>query len=845
MPVAVFRTRLIQRGLSRYLWRHPWQLALAVLGIALGVAVVLAVDLANSSARKSFQQASEQLTGRATHRISGVTGTVPDGIYVRLRLELGMRASAPVISAYVSGLDGRQYQLLGVDPLAEAQFRDYLTADQTTATSGRIDILALLSEPDRAVFPPEHADTDQLTVQSGSQQWVLQAAGHFTDPALSGLIVTDIATAQVLLNRIGQLSHIDLMLPAGRAGEALAAQVEAILPADLRLEPAAANDQTTLNMSAAFSLNLTAMSLLALLVGVFLIYNTMSFTVVQRRQLLGMLRALGVTRRELFGVVLIESLVLGLIGTVLGVVLGIWLGSMLVQLVTRTINDLYYVLSVSEYFISFSSLAKGIVLGLGASIVAALLPAREAATAPPGVTLSRAALETRWRASLPRQLVTGSVLLAAGGVILVLTEGLIGGFGGLFTMMLGFAVLTPSLIILLVYLLQPLCRGLVSAMAVRGIAKHLSRTGVAVAALMIAFAATVGVGVMVDSFRSGVIIWLQDLLTADVYITPVNEGEGARSELLPEVIEKLRQQDSVEALSLYRGRSIRYQDQPAVILALEPARQTWDGYRFVSGEPATAWQAFSSGQGVLITEPLAYRQALRVGDSMQLPAPVGALNIPVLGIIYDYGSEHGRIVLPMTTYRHYWADDSVGSVAVYATPESKGEQSLAAMREHLQSQLGPLQALQFRSSAAIYQRSLEVFERTFTITGVLRILAIVVAFVGMLSALMALLLERGREFAVLRALGMTPRQIDGLVVLQTGLMGLIAGVLAIPVGLWLAWILINVINRRSFGWSLPFEINPMLLVQAVLLAVLAALLAVIYPLWRQRRIQIAGELREE
>ena len=140
MPVAVFRTRLIQRGLSRYLWRHPWQLALAVLGIALGVAVVLAVDLANSSARKSFQQASEQLTGRATHRISGVTGTVPDGIYVRLRLELGMRASAPVISAYVSGLDGRQYQLLGVDPLAEAQFRDYLAADQTTATSGRIDI---------------------------------------------------------------------------------------------------------------------------------------------------------------------------------------------------------------------------------------------------------------------------------------------------------------------------------------------------------------------------------------------------------------------------------------------------------------------------------------------------------------------------------------------------------------------------------------------------------------------------------------------------------------------------------------------------------------------------------
>ena len=831
---------LIQYGLSRHLWRHPWQLALAVLGIALGVAVVLAVDLANASARKSFQIASQQLSGRATHRIVSSSGGVPEDFYIRLRVEFGLDSIAPVLNGYVSGLDGRQYQLLGVDPLAEGQFRDY-TELASRQDGTRLDLLALLIEPDRAVFPPEHRADDQLDIQIGQYTKTLRAAGYLSDPALSGLIVTDIATAQELLNRLGQLSHVDIVLPEGQADEAEAARLRALLPPNLNLESAAAGEQTTLNMSASFSLNLTAMSLLALLVGVFLIYNTMSFAVVQRRQLLGMLRALGATRRELFNAVLLEALALGLLGTLLGVALGVWLGSFLVQLVTRTINDLYYVLSVNEFFISSWSLTKGVLLGLGASLAAAYLPAREAAAAPPGVTLSRAALETRWRAGLPRQVLAGIILLATGALILLASQGLVGGFGGLFAMMLGFAVLTPALVVALVYLAQPLCRGVVSAMAVRGVARHLSRTGVAVAALMVAFAATVGVGVMVDSFRSGVIIWLQDLLSADLYIAPVNEGEGARRELDPAVVERLRQQPGLAGLTLYRGQNIRHRDRPAILLALEPAEQTWQGYRFLAGAKDQAWAEFKAGQGVVVTEPFTYRHGLQLGEALQLATPNGVLALPILGIVYDYGSEYGRILLSLALYRQYWGDDSLSSVAVYAEPNA----SVEDLRERLQQALGPLQTLQFRSSRAIYQRTLEIFERTFTITNVLRVLAIIVAFVGMLSALMALMLERGREFAVLRALGMTPRQIESLLIMQTGFMGLLAGLLAIPVGLWLAQVLINIINRRAFGWSLPFEIDPLILAQTVALAVLSALLAVIYPLWRQRRAQIAGELREE
>ena len=836
---------LVQFGLSRHLWRHPWQLALAVLGIALGVAVVLAVDLANASARKSFQIASEQLTGRTTHRIVSASGGVPEKFYVRLRLELGLRNIAPVLSGYVSGLNGRQYQLLGVDPLAEGQFRDYTVLASRRTASGfeetQFDLLALLTEPDRALFPPEHRAEEQLPIQVGPHEKSLRAAGYLDDPALTGLIVTDIATAQELLNRLGQLSHIDLILPADAAGEAETTRIREYLPPNLSLQAAEATEQSTLNMSASFSLNLTAMSLLALLVGVFLIYNTLSFAVVQRRQLLGMLRALGATRRELFNVVLLEALLLGLLGTALGVLLGVWLGSLLVHLVTRTINDLYYVVNVNEFFIAPWSLAKGILLGLSASLIAAFLPAREAAAAPPGVAISRAALETRWQASLPRQIGAALTLLVVGTLILLMTQGLIGGFGGLFTIILGFAVLTPTLIVLLVFVLQPMCRGVVSAMAVRGVARHLSRTGVALAALMVAFAATVGVGVMVDSFRSGVIIWLKDLLSADLYIAPVNEGEGARSEIDPAIVNYLREHPDLAGLSLYRGQTLRYRERPAILLAVEPARQTWQGYRFLAGTKEKVWSAFKAGQGVLVTEPFAYRHRLELGEVIDLPAPQSALSLPILGIVYDYGSEHGRILLSLALYKQYWEDDSISTVAVYA----ESGQDLETVRENLQQALGSIQALQFRSSRAIYERTLEIFERTFTITNVLRLLAIIVAFVGMLSALMALMLERGREFAVLRALGMTPRQIEGLLIIQAGFMGLIAGLLAIPVGLWLARVLIDVINRRAFGWSLPFEVDLMILAQTVVLAVLSAVLAVMYPLWRQRRVQVAGELREE
>ena len=401
------------------------------------------------------------------------------------------------------------------------------------------------------------------------------------------------------------------------------------------------------------------MSLLALVVGTFLIYNAMSFSVVQRRSLLGMLRALGVSRRELFIGVLGEALLLGLAGVLLGGLLGLWIGSGLVHLVTRTINDLYYVLSVREFLIDPGSLAKGVALGLLATLAAAWLPAREAADAPPGAALSRANLENRWQTALPRLALAGLLLLAGGGVGQMESHSLVAGFVGFLPMIFGSALLTPPAVVGWVRLNQPLVArlGLVARMANRDVTRHLSRTGIAVAALMVAFATTVGVGVMVDSFRGGVAIWIKDLLNADLYVAPpVTEGGNSAGVLQAATLAALRATPGVAAVSTYRRVSLDLNGLPVQLVAVELAPAAQAGYHLIDGNPAEAWRAFQAGESVLISEPLAYRQRLGVGDSLTLATAEGRRTFAVAGVYLDYGSEHGRILLHRPSYQRYWHD---------------------------------------------------------------------------------------------------------------------------------------------------------------------------------------------
>ena len=838
------------RAAPRDLTRHPWLTGLSLLGIALGVAVALAVDLAVANAHRAFDLSMEALTGRATHHIEAGPRGVPDDLYRRLRVEAGVRAGAPVVEGYIKSA-GRTLHLLGIDPFAERGFRDHLRSTRSNA----IDLAALITRPGAVVMGDALAAGLALDERGGfeveiagrhhrlTRIGVLEPRDALQREAFASLLLCDIATAQELLGRVGRLSRIDLRL-APSASETRAA-IEALLPPDARIVETAGHGRALRSLTRAFDTNLQALSLLALLVGLFLIYNTMNFSVVRRRDLFGRLRALGVTRRELFMMVTGEALLVGLIGTLLGIALGVALGAGLSQLVTRTINDLYFVLAVSGYQVTPALLAKGAALGLGATLIAALLPARSAMATPPRVMMNRSALEGRTRLAGGRWAVMGLAVLGLGGLLLMLpARGIVVGFLALFTLVLGAALLAPWLTVRLMGALQRLGGrriGVVGRLALRGVVASLSRTSVAVAALLVAVAVAVGMEIMVQSFRLTVEQWLEQRLRADLFISPPATVSGHYSTPLdPTLAAAIVALPEVASHGSYRGVSIQSDHGTSRLAVMATTGEARRGYRFQQTAAERAWRAVDEG-AVLISEPYAFHNRLAVGDTLKLTTDHGVRPFPIAGIYYDYDRDRGIVLMERAIYQRHWDDRAITTLGLYL----KAGADIDAVARKIEALSEGRQRLRVRSTRELRELSLAIFDRTFAITGVLRLLAVVVAFIGVVSALMALQLERARELAVLRATGLTPTQLWGLVTTQNGLMGLAAGLMAMPLGAALAWVLTAVINRRSFGWSLELAITPWMLGEALLLALSAALLAGLYPAWRMGRARPARALREE
>jgi putative ABC transport system permease protein len=349
---------------------------------------------------------------------------------------------------------------------------------------------------------------------------------------------------------------------------------------------------------------------------------------------------------------------------------------------------------------------------------------------------------------------------------------------------------------------------------------------------------------MIDSFRGTVEDWLTQSLQADVYVQPPSlVFRRSTATLDSTVVARLRDLDNIDGAYTVRRVSVqsRQPSGPTELVAIEPGPETPEVYRFKVGDPEEIWPRFRRDASVFVSEPYAYRHDLAVGDSVRLQTDRGMHPFPIEGIYYDYGSDRGVVMMSRTTYTRFYDDRGVSGMAFYAAEGTSVDALIADMR----AATSGLQDVIIRSNKALRETSLRVFDRTFTITNVLRILAIVVAFIGVLSALMALELERRREMGVLRATGMTPGQLGGFVTLQTGLMGTIAGVLSLPLGYALAYVLVFVINKRSFGWTLQLTVSADILLQALVLAVGAALLAGLYPAWSMAQARPATALRDD
>ena len=862
------KTRAFSPALVRTTWRSlirlPWQSVLMILGIALGVAVVAAIDLANASAKRAFELSTDAVVGRATHQIVAGPAGLDDQIYFQLKRDGLAVPAAPILSAFVSSSDlgDRPMQLLGIDPIAEGPFRNFLGGAPGQSPGESFNRLmvtpgAVLISADLAAEFGLRIDSSIEVLANGQRQSAIVVGFLDSDDptsrrALEGLILADISTAQELLDRTGTISYVDLIIPDFLKD--LESMISAQLPPGVELIPVAARGNSVEQMSAAFQLNLSALSLLALVVGIFLIYNTMTFSIVQRRQFFGTLRCLGITQQEVINLVLIEALVVGVIGSTLGLLGGLVLAQQTIQAVTETISDLFFVVTVRSASISTLSLAKAFFLGLGSTLFAAIAPAREAARVSPRIALSRAALEIKAGES-----VRSAALFGAGSAALSLTllalpgSSLILGFTGTFGIVLSLALMTPMTTKAVMSALEPAFRrmgGVVTRMAPRNVTASLSRTSVAIAALMVAVSVTIGIGVMIDSFRYTVEIWLSQTLQGDVYITPPGlQSTRSGGLLLPETVNELQRLSQAERVDLIRSVEI---DSEVGLITLAATNNPSSGsdrlYKASAGSEDQVWEAMLAGH-VMISEPLAVR--IGYGDlttlepqsalSIELQTPDGRQHFQVAAIYFDYASTQGVVLMAMDSYQAIWNDDSINGAALRLMP---GMDPVQLSRE-IRQQLAPVQELSIQPNQARRAEALAIFDRTFAITSSLQVLATIVAFIGVLSAIMALQIEKRAELATLRALGFTEGQMWRLTLAETGLMGLAAGLLALPTGLILSLILIRIINKRAFGWTLQTDIMVAPFFSALGIALLAALMAGILPAWQLGRQSIAQAMKRE
>lgn len=865
---------LVVRASVGFFRTHPLQLLLGLLGLALGVAVIVAIHTTRESARAAYDLTADILAGRATHQIVGQGRLgVPADLFVTLRRDLGIAAAAPILEGSVSLVGDRgerlRLRLIGVEPFSEAHLRPAFPALPGESAKARADAgggpgmadIAGLLGTDLGVWMNDAtarrvAQLTQRPPAAGTLLPIVVQGKRFTLSVVSvvadapwlpdQILLTDISTAAAVFAAPDSLTRIDLRLPEGEAGALMRSRIEAALPPAVRLEPADGGGLDVGEMTGAFYTNLTALGLLALLVGMFLVFSTQSFLVTQRRELFGTLRALGVTRGELAWLLLAEAVVLGLVGGSLGVGLGLGLSRLMLGAVATTLNDLYFEVAISALSVSPALVAVAMLLAIGAAVCASLSAIWRAGHTP-AEQIRRASLEVRSRADARLGARLGVLVIGLSVPITALSgKSLVGGFAGLFCVAVGAAMVTPALLGWAVAFLSARTpsRWFAVAQAIRLSRNSVSRTGVASAALMMAAATGIGVSTMVASFRISVDDWLTQLLRADMYVT-LEGGQG----LPGEAGFTAAQVDAIEAspaltfvTTIRRSQSRLIPEGVTVdVSAYRLHRPAFEGFTLLSGTADAAWAAFQSGDGALISEPFANRFGVKTGDRLRLEGSFGEAIYRVAAIYRDYGSERGTVALSLAGGARLSAAEGADGLGLYATPGATPAQLSAAVA----AALPPDTAFVTTATGEVLQRSLEVFDRTFVVTGVLRNLALFIACAGMASALLALGLERLRVLATYRALGAGRGTLFKILLAESTLLGFLASVFAVPVGLVLAWGLIEVINVRSFGWRMALEVPVGEVMQVVFLATLAAMAAALLPAIDAARVKISGVLHDE
>ena len=848
----------------RYYFRSFTQSILAVLGVAVGIAVFVAVDLANDSAKQSFRNSAVSIFGDTEFQLMGSTSGISENVYSDVvksaELQPLLNIIRPIIDKQITLTDSNgvedKYRLLGINVINENVLSgnnkygiDFLNSSQTSFNffaENQVFVSSILASKKQLSIADEFLVED--TNNKISIVGFFQGDNSLQRELMQNVIITDISVAQNITNSNGILTRIDISSVYDQNEKIALDKWFSLLPSGVQLIPSYTYSEARKSITKSFDTNLLALSLLALLVGLYLIYNMMTFSIHRRKNLFGTLRAIGVTKNETFFLVLVEGLLIGLIGAIFGIMLGILLAYFLLGLISSTINYQFFSSSPNSIALDITIIYQALILGISGSIVSVLIPAWSASRIQPRELIDIYGKYSTYNNYHMVLFFLGLLLCSIGYLItLAPITNLIIGFIAMFLVIVGLSLTVPTTtqIVLLIIssILEKIGRPTIVTLSVETIKNSLNTIAICIAALSVSIAMTIGIGCMIQSFRATVEEWLNQSLVADIYIAPptLSFGQDLKG-IDDEFIKYVSDIPEIEYISQLGSFEIFKDGYLLNLIVVDSAEKIFDEViQLKEGEKKDIWNDFVQTDSILISEPLAFQKNIQINDTFDILTDSGLKSFTVRGIYYDYSSTSGIAMVSKQVYDNYWNNSKVTSLALYLNDSQNSEVVFNKLLDRFDTDWD----LQIISSKKLNNASMEIFDKTFEITFVLRSISLIVAFIGILGAISAIILSRAREFSILKSIGFTNNQLRTIIGNQTFIIGVISGLISIPLGIIITNLLIQIINKQSFGWSIPMQLLPSVFVEGIMVAILSSVLASIYPSIKISRNNIRKALMGE
>ena len=824
-----------------YFRRHVLRTALTTAGIVLGVAVFVGMHTANQSVLFAFSRTVDRIAGKTELQVTAGETGFDEEVLEKVQGAESVRVAVPVIEAVVdSNLRGQGNLLvLGIDMTGDRSLRDYDLESGEDAVVD--DPLVFLAQPDSIMLAKEFADRNQLAIGSrlmlgtveGEKQFtvrgVMKSSG-LTSAFGGSLAIMDIYAAQKMFGRGRKFDRVDLALKPGYTIATAEQQLGALLGPGFQVEPPSGRGQQFEAMLAAYSMMVGISSLFALFIGMFIIYNSFAIAVTQRRSEIGILRALGATRRQIRWLFLGESAVTGLIGSLGGLAFGVLIARGIAASIGTLISDVYGVAQhADELSTSPGLLALALAIGIGTSIVAAAIPARNAARVDPVQALQKGKYQVLSAGESRVRAILGAVLGAISIVCLSTGTSRPVFYAGYVLAIVVSLLISPLLSLVLAKALRPLLKWLrpvEGALAADSLIQSPRRTSASVAALMLSLALVVAFAGMARASYDSIIDWMESALNPELFVIPSQNIVMRTIRFPPTMAPELAAIPGVERVQMVRDARIVFRKTPVMIVAVEVNSIAETVRREpVAGDADDMYRRTAAGEGLMVSDNLAQLQGLTLGEVLEVPAPNGLIRLPIVGIVVDYSDQQGTILMDRSLFLRYWNDDSVNVFRIYLKP---GTAPLDVRQRILDAYAGQRQVFVLTNNE-LKSYILKITDQWFGLTSVQIAVAVLVAILGIVNTLTVSITDRRRELGVLQAVGGLHGQIRRTIWLEALSIGVLGLALGFSLGAVNLYYILQIVHHDIAGMRLDY-VFPVGTVLALVPTILgAALVAAIWP----------------